>query len=143
MSPERQRVVIAELCGWEGVPVKNATRVRDGVTYWRSQTPDGLEKHSSSFESSCVIRWLKKPDGAPFLIRSGPITLNNVDTYSDELLLEYSKENGYGKAPPDAKPSLSCFSEYLPNYLGDLNAMHEVEKMLNARQEGAWRAPGR
>jgi len=130
MNDRDQNIALAEFHGWEGVPVKNVTKERDGVIYWRSQTPDGLEKYSSSFESSCAIRWLKKPDGSPFLIRSGPITLNNVDTYSNVIALEYSKANGYGKAPPDVKPSLAYFLEYLPNYGADLNVMHDVEKLI-------------
>lgn len=130
MNPEKQRIAIAEFCGWQGVPVKQNTLVKDGQTYWRSQCPENLSKYALYFESSCVLRWLKKPDGKPFLVKVGPINVNHNDEYSLGIAIEYSKESGYGPAPKEVEPSLKAFVKYLPDYLNDLNAIHEAEKLI-------------
>lgn len=145
MSPEQQRIKIAEACGWEGVPCQQKWLVSSRVKYWRSVTPEEVidEIKEDNFGCSLIARWLKTPEGKPFVLRkqyAGDI--NNFATFTDKVVIqdfsssewaESANYNGYKFQTdpwPEVSPSLKPFVKYLPNYPKDLNAMHEAEKIL-------------
>jgi len=129
MKPEKQRIVIARLHGWEGVPCEQSWQHCPTYgRYWRSLPPKCAHKYSSSFTASMVKRWLKTPDGSIFVKKCFAGNINHKDTYALSPVLEYFK-GGWDEQVnpwPKLKPDLTPFLKYLPNYLEDLNLIHEV-----------------
>ena len=142
MKPEQQRIKIAEACGWEGVPCQQKWLVSSQCKYWRSVTPveviDEIKK--DNFGCSLIARWLKTPDGKPFVLRkqyAGDI--NNFATFTDKVVIQGFRDSEWSESAtcngykfqtdpwPEVNPSLSPFVKYLPDYLNDLNAMHKAE----------------
>lgn len=78
MTPEKQRIAIAEACGW----TVEDSHVRGG----KNLLLNGVLKHSEWFNDAC-------------------------------------------------KPTLMLMRPWLPDYLSDLNAMHEAEKVLTPDQK--------
>jgi len=149
MKPEEQRIAIAKACGWAGVPCEQQWRLsQDDVKYWRSVTPVEIldELKRDDFGSMMIARWLRMPNGKPFiLVRQAAGKINNYMTYRDKPVLqgfyessEWGNAASYGwkfqtDAWPIVEPSLVPFVEHLPDYLNDLNAMHEAEKQMNTK----------
>ena len=147
MKPEEQRIAIAKACGWAGVPCEQQWRLsQDDVKYWRSVTPVEIldELKRDDFGSMMIARWLRMPNGKPFiLVRQAAGKINNYMTYRDKPVLqgfyessEWGNAASYGwkfqtDAWPIVEPSLVPFVEHLPDYLNDLNAMHEAEKSIS------------
>jgi hypothetical protein len=89
MNKEKQRIAIAEACGWSLQPL-----------IWRSE----------------FIRYrLIKPDGKVFLFK-------HWDDGADEC----------------RSWETACARDVLPDYLNDLNAMHEAEKVLQQHMAKWW-----
>ena len=85
-----------------------------------------------------VARWLKQPDGKPYILHNQPAgTLNGQQTYTNKPVLQSFLESEYCDTysqydePPIVEPSLKPFIAYLPDYLNDLNAMHSAELTLS------------
>jgi hypothetical protein len=147
MNTDQQRIAIAEACGWAGVPCEQQWRLsQDDVKYWRSVTPVEIldELKRDDFGSMMIARWLRMPNGKPFILsRQAAGKINNYMTYRDKPVLqgfyessEWGNAASYGwkfqtDAWPIVEPSLVPFVEHLPDYLNDLNAMHEAENQLD------------
>jgi len=78
MTPEAQRIAIAQACGWK---IENYGPVNYETLYWRLRRPDGT------------------------------ICENTIGCTGEDW-------------------SRKIFTHMVPNYLNDLNAMHEAEKVL-------------
>ena len=146
MNEEQQRIAIAEACGWAGVPCEQQWRLsKDDVKYWRSVTPVEIldELKRDDFGSMMIARWLRMPNGKPFILsRQAAGKINNYMTYCDKPVLQgFYKSSEWGNAAsygwkfqtdawPIVEPSLVPFVEHLPDYLNDLNAMHEAETLV-------------
>jgi hypothetical protein len=147
MKPEQQRIAIAEACGWQGVPCEQRWNVnsRDKTKYWRSVTPVEVmdELKRDHFGCMMIARWLRMPNGKPFILQRQPAgVINHYMTYCDHAVTqgfsnsEWSKEAAYGwkfqtDPWPTVKPSLAPFIKHLPDYLNDLNAMQSAVMCLN------------
>lgn len=139
MIEKQINIAIAEIHGYQGVPVqqiwKVGTYISRPVKYWRSVTPKEIidELSDASFEGSQVARWLKQPDGKPMILRKQPAgEINNFMTYRDRAITqnfensEWYNPNGWEFQTSDwpiVEPSLAPFAIYLPNYCDDLNAI--------------------
>ena len=157
MTPEQINIAIAEACGWKGVPFKQTWRSGNRDRYWRSEIPKGIHdafeaKKCTPLISSCSCRWLAQPDGSPVMeLRGGPM-VNNYPTRSWNVVHtgftapEFPNSHTYAfgvNDPPTVEPSLVGFEKWLPDYLNDLNAMHEAENVLlnkcdNDPQDNLW-----
>ena len=137
MKPEAQRIAIAEACGWRGQPVKQAWQHKSGFPkYWRSIPIDNSEAFDF-FSASRVSRVLLNPQNKPVFRKVCCGVLNNRDSYSMIPIIQHFENADQDKPWPVIEQSLEHFVEHLPDYLNDLNAMHEAEKMLSWADEGA------
>jgi hypothetical protein len=101
------------------------------------------ELKRDDFRSMMIARWLRMPNGKPFILgRQAAGKINNYMTYRDKPVLQgFYKSSEWGNAAsygwkfqtdawPIVEPSLVPFVEHLPDYLNDLNAMHDAEKVI-------------
>ena len=130
MNNEKQKIAIAEACGWRGQPVTQAWRHKSGFPrFWRSTPIDESEVYDF-FSSSRISRVLLNPQNKPILRKVYCGILNNRDSYSMVPVVENFHNEDQYEPWPTVQQSLECFIDYLPDYLNDLNAMHEAEKVL-------------
>ena len=139
-SDSALRIAIAASHGFAGVPVHQKWKVgHNGVKYWRSVTPVEIidELRDDSFSSGMRARWLRMPNGKPFVVeRSYAGDINGIPTYRNKpVCQEFSisewPESAYGwqfqtEPWPDVSYSLEPFVDHLPPYTKCLNAMREV-----------------
>lgn len=136
MNKEEQKIAIAEACGWRGQPVKQAWQHKSGFPkYWRSIPIDNSETFDF-FSASRVARVLLNPENKPVFRKVYCGVLNNRDSYSMIPIIQHFENADQDKPWPVIEQSLEHFVEHLPDYLGDLNAMHEAEKVLACTDEG-------
>jgi hypothetical protein len=140
MNTSDQKIAIAKACGWEGVPCQ---QIWYDTKYWRSVTPPEISAELGYDYCAYmnIARWLKQPDGQPYILRNQPAgSINGLQTYTDKPVLqsflqsEYRDTYSQYEEPPVVEPLLDPFVEYLPDYLNDLNAMHSAELTLSDKQ---------
>jgi hypothetical protein len=98
MSPEKQRIAIAEFCGWRVVHAKDSPATFPEPNIQSKQDRKNIE-HSG--------RW--------HLL------------HGNRLIESFKWSNFRGVIP---NPTLNCCPSQLPDYLNDLNAIYEAEKLL-------------
>jgi len=131
MNPEKQRIAIAEACGWRGQPVEQSWKHKAGFSkYWRS-IPISQDKAFDFFSAACISRVLLDSQNKPVFRKVYCGVLNNRDSYHMLPIVEYFQNENQYKPWPIIEQSLVPFVEYLPDYLNDLNAMHGAEKTLD------------
>lgn len=145
MTPKEQQIAIAEFCGWSGVPCEQQWKLGSrGKKYWQSVTPVEIidELKTDDFPHYRIARWLRMPNGKPYISRKQPAGMvNDFMAYRDRPIVQDFRDSEWKELAmyganfqydpwPVVNPSLEYFVEYLPDYLNDLNACHEMEKVL-------------
>jgi hypothetical protein len=134
MKPEKQRIAIAEACGWRGQPVEQSWKHKAGFSkYWRS-IPISQDKAFDFFSAACISRVLLDSQNKPVFRKVYCGVLNNRDSYHMLPIVEYFQNENQYKPWPIIEQSLVPFVEYLPDYLHDLNAMQEAMAHLEPEQ---------
>ena len=141
MNKEEQKIAIAEACGWRGQPVEQSWQHKKGFPpYWRSIPMFEVETFDF-FSASRIARVLLDPNNKPVFRKVYCGVINNRDSYSMIPIIQHFENADQDKPWPVIEQSLEHFVEHLPDYLGDLNAMHEAEKGMsddNAEKFRAW-----
>ena len=118
MTPEAQRIAIAEACGWTRAHATDARE--DGIVI--------LDRRFNGFKRR-LIRWNQVRiyggwDDRPGFHQIDIDESNGIST--EELLRDYDLPEYWRKG--------DTITRHLPNYLTDLNAMHEAVALLNYNQ---------
>jgi len=141
MNKEEQKIAIAEACGWRGQPAEQSWEHKAGFPpYWRSIPMFEVETFDF-FSASRIARVLLDPNNKPVFRKVYCGVINNRDWYSMMPIVEYFENTDQYKLWPIIEQSLVPFVEHLPDYLTDLNAMHDAEKGMsddNAEKFRAW-----
>jgi hypothetical protein len=110
MKKENQRITIAEFCGWQQVPGEEA-QINDTIIYDRR----------FGFFKRRVVRWNIKPG------------YHQIDIDESRAISTAELLKDYDITPAWKSPS-GDYHRNPPDYLNDLNAMHDAERFLTIEQ---------
>ena len=120
MNKENQRITIAEFCGWQQVPGEEA-QIKDTIIYDRR----------FNFFKRRVVRWNQQRAFRGWIIKPD---YHQIDIDESRAISTAELLKDYDITPAWKSPS-GDYHRNPPDYLNDLNAMHEAEWHISCGQK--------